>query len=358
MKKALVLLLCTLLMVTCTLTALAASDILDFSFAQNVGYFSEGTAVFKAQSGLCGYVNSEGQIAIAPQFVMAQPFSEGMALVDNGVYYGYIDATGTMVIDYQYKDATDFSEGLAAVRLQDDTWAYIDKTGAMVISLAAYEFDSYSDPGAFNGGVAELSTRSYGTVYIDKTGAATEAPAASAMPITFEKLDFYYPTYQLYNNGAPAGIIEYDSTYAGLYEEEIVPVQGADGLYVIDRDWLFDASTNRILLRDMYGISTVCEEGRILVSNTNGNYFVDVNGRMQSPLVYGAYDFSCGYAVIQVDNGRYGAYTLENGYYFITPNGDLASRRYEKATPFADGLAIVRIDGVWHVMDSEFNLRN
>lgn len=357
MKKALVLLLCTLLMAAFSLTALAASDILDFSFAQNVGYFSEGTAVFQAQSGLCGYVNSEGQIAIAPQFVMAQPFSEGMAVVDNGVYYGYIDTAGTMVIDYQYKDATDFSEGLAAVKLQDDTWAYIDKTGAVVISLAGYGFSTYDAPGAFTGGVAELVTKN-GTVCIDKTGAEIETPATAAVPITFEKLDFYYPTYQLYNNGVPAGIIEYDSTYAGLYEGEIVPVQGADGLYVIDRDWLFDASTNRILLRDMYGISTVCEEGRILVSNTNGSYFVDVNGRMQIPLVYGAYEFSCGYAVIQVDNGRYGECMLENGYYFITPDGDLASRRYEKATPFADGLAIVRIDGVWHVMDSEFNLRN
>jgi hypothetical protein len=124
--------------------------------------FSEDVAAVLIATKL-GFIDKTGAIAIQPQYTVANRFSQGLAVVcvgdvGKGGKWGYIDKTGTMVIDAKYDLAYDFSEGLAPVRILADEkytditgvshyltegahdmkgirgrWAYIDRTGQIVI---------------------------------------------------------------------------------------------------------------------------------------------------------------------------------------------------------------------------------
>src|SRR5438309_11671360 len=50
------------------------------------------------QNGRLGYVNSRGQVKIAPQFDQAGPFSDGLAPVSVGGRAGYIDTEGKIAV--------------------------------------------------------------------------------------------------------------------------------------------------------------------------------------------------------------------------------------------------------------------
>lgn len=80
-----------------------------------------------------GYVDADGREVIAPQFLAALPFREGLAAVRVAAGWGYIDATGRWVVRPAYVDATSFAQGRAAVRDLSGAWGYIDHSGTMVI---------------------------------------------------------------------------------------------------------------------------------------------------------------------------------------------------------------------------------
>lgn len=68
-----------------------------------VGYFSDGLATYQDASGM-GYIDTTGQIAIAPTFASAGPFGQGLAQVFEGPEdrtagrYAYIDTAGQVVV--------------------------------------------------------------------------------------------------------------------------------------------------------------------------------------------------------------------------------------------------------------------
>jgi hypothetical protein len=150
--------------------------------------FSEGLAVIATYEGGYkeGYVDTSGRVAIAPQFDAASDFRGGLAAVgfdtertqncsdcDPNQHWGYIDKTGTIAIKPQYHHAGNFSEGLAAVETDDEQWGFIDKAGRVVI---ANQFEYASE---FSEGVAcVMSNKKYG--YIDKTGHMAIKPQFSS----------------------------------------------------------------------------------------------------------------------------------------------------------------------------------
>jgi hypothetical protein len=109
-------------------------------------------------SGKWGYINTNGQLVIDPQFDYAGNFRQGRAVICLGKpcswwdvdsssgsdeRWGYIDAAGKMVITPQYGKAAEFSEGLASVCTGDCSSnptkafsrGYIDRDGKTVIAM-------------------------------------------------------------------------------------------------------------------------------------------------------------------------------------------------------------------------------
>jgi hypothetical protein len=145
--------------------------------------FSEGLASIKIE-GKYGYIDKTGKIAIEPQFVFAYQFQENLAVVTVGTSLrnyqrGYIDKDGNWAIEPQFQNAQWFSEGLAAVRV-DDRWKYIDKTGETVISGQFQGIDNTSirTIHPFSDGLALVRMEDTAG-YIDKTGQFAIAPQYS-----------------------------------------------------------------------------------------------------------------------------------------------------------------------------------
>jgi hypothetical protein len=108
----------------------------DFSAQQ----FNDGLALVMTADAsgqaLVGYINSSGQVVIAPTAELANPsasryFSEGLLAFQRGQTWGYIDRTGNVAIAPRFDDADPFRQGRAKVRI-GKRWAYIDRTGRII----------------------------------------------------------------------------------------------------------------------------------------------------------------------------------------------------------------------------------
>jgi len=124
---------------------------------------SEGLVpVTDFNTGLCGFLNDHGELAIDAMFDDAKEFSEGLAPVRKDDKWGFINKSGNWVIQPQFQDARSFSDGMAAVGT-NAKWHFIDKSGKQVL---AGEFDTVEP---FSEGVAHVSVGSK-KGWIDKTG--------------------------------------------------------------------------------------------------------------------------------------------------------------------------------------------
>jgi hypothetical protein len=92
--------------------------------------FPVPTCVF--EGGLCGALNRDGSIAVAPQFDWVDKFYEGRARVRSGGRYGYVDTVGRVVVQPQYETAGAYWRGYAEVSI-DGKSALIDPEGRQVL---------------------------------------------------------------------------------------------------------------------------------------------------------------------------------------------------------------------------------
>ncbi len=91
------------------------------------------------RNGKFGFTDETGRMVIPCQWIYAEPFSEGLALVQNNdKLYGFIDKKGVKIIPCKWHRATSFHEGRARVRKpydnpDDERFGYIDCAGNVVI---------------------------------------------------------------------------------------------------------------------------------------------------------------------------------------------------------------------------------
>lgn len=113
--------------------ALPPGIVLDPFYGDN---FSEGLlAVMREEDGLYGFIDTEGKLAIAPQYSWVECFSEGLCCVyDEADRAGYINRRGEWVIPPRYDSGADFSLGTALVSL-GDVYILLDAAGQ---ELACY----------------------------------------------------------------------------------------------------------------------------------------------------------------------------------------------------------------------------
>jgi len=85
------------------------------------------------ENGLCGAVNRDGSIAVAPKFDFVDEFHEGRAVVRLAGLYGYVDLKGRTVVEPQHALAGPYRLGLAEVDVGGKS-ALIDLEGKEVLA--------------------------------------------------------------------------------------------------------------------------------------------------------------------------------------------------------------------------------
>jgi hypothetical protein len=91
-----------------------------------------------------GYIDRNGIVTVQPRpgiYSYAYPFSNGLARVRNDREEGYIDKAGKFAIEPNFIHAEDFHGGLALVMGEEVGRAYIDTSGKVV-----YKFPGAAAP--------------------------------------------------------------------------------------------------------------------------------------------------------------------------------------------------------------------
>ncbi len=252
-----------------------------------------------------GYLDKNGDMAIAPIFEAASPFTgHGLAAVCVDGKWGFVNEDGELAVPCTFEAAGDFSRnGLAPVK-KDGTWGYINKGGKIVINPQFDGAQAFSDEGIALVMIDDL----YG--YINRRG-------VYVIPPQFEAARGFaqdgYATVKSYG-------------YWGLIDKH--------GNYVINPqfDALYEFSAN--------GLALVVKNGKCGYIDRDGVYVVE-------PTYAGASSFSeNGLALVQTNEGLYG---------FINKRGEFAvEARFYDARPFENGLAAVQFSAeaeLWGYID-------
>lgn len=119
---------------------------------KGVGDFYNGMAWIQTTDDLYGYINTDFEVVIKPQYLYADRFSENLAAVCMNEKLAYLDKSGTIVIqtelDYYPDFETDynsliedrrFSDGYAYMYTEDGHY-FIDRSGNVLLSEALSPF--------------------------------------------------------------------------------------------------------------------------------------------------------------------------------------------------------------------------
>lgn len=159
------------------------------SALQEICHFSEGLAAFR-MNDLWGYMDRDGQVRIAPQFKQALAFSQGLAAVQQSAaarsssdcgcdadsdesQWGFIDANGQWAIAPRFYNASSFSQGLARVLVPRKTSMdniYIDRQGQQALEGHFYQAKS------FVGSLALVESADYQQSFITRSGKSVALP--------------------------------------------------------------------------------------------------------------------------------------------------------------------------------------
>ena len=301
------------------------------------------------QDDKVGYMNQKGEVVIAPQYALAFPFSEGLAVVctqtDGGC--GFIDQTGKIIIPTEFKQATRFSDGLAAVRVADKI-GYIDKTGKIVIN-PQYSFSGDFELYTFSEGLAVVRLDDK-LGFIDKTG-------KMAVPAQFDDVSPFFDGLAAASLNKKAGFIDRNGKFVinAQFDGAEPFVNGLAAVKVGGKFGYID-KTGKIVISPQFdkafpfsaeGLALVINDEKIGFINRSGTYAISPQFVLSGwffPLPWefaffvtneiGRVSFSDGLAPVKnKTDGKFG---------YVNSTGNIViDYQFNEALPFYKGLAYV-----------------
>ncbi len=279
--------------------------------------YSEGLAMFRLDDRE-GYVDMNGDVAIAARFDQALPFHDGLAIVRVGAKSGWIDRSGEIVIPAVFDKVQAFSDGLACVLVYDKGgYGYIDRKGQWAI---AAQF-SYAYP--FVEGRARAQVEG-GYGYIDSTGRTVVAPSGDYRIST----DFSGGRAAFHQGTAgwgyldPSGAIVIAPVFfgghafrEGLARATLSGGMSAEGKRTAKR-YGYIGPDGKFVIAPQFDDAGDFSEGRAGVS-VGGRYgFIDAQGKLRVEARYaGVESFSGGLARVWMTNAGRGQHA------YVDPDG-------------------------------------
>jgi len=307
--------------------------------------------------GKWGFIDRTGKFRIAPRYIRANEFSDGVAYVFywdgekrvNGIVdiqgkftrletndyevsfhdglarfqspdgrerkFGYMDKSGRVVIEPQFDYAGDFSEGRTWIQvLKDHEWLYgiIDKTGKFVVSPQFTQ-----QPRDFTEGLARVMGRE-GWGFIDRSG-------KFVIPPKFLSVDSEFA------DGLVAAVYQGDSPRA------VYLTKSGQEAFEIPL-WRQRTPRQQAMEEYRWHINVPFSEGLAPVQSFNKIGFIDKAGKVViEPLFRGTQGFSEGLAGVMII-GSDGNYVWG----FIDRTGNFSiEAQFNHVTPFRGGLARV-----------------
>lgn len=324
------------------------------------------------EGDLYGFVNEENEVAIAPQYEDAQPFSSnGLAGVMVGGKWGYINEKNEMVVEPQYDlVGMFFDNGYAGVS-KDGKFALIDSTGK-IIKSTDYDYhnvystlDYFHEPNVAFLKCYDESASKWGLMNID--GKEILAPEYTDIFLPSENT----PGYSLWSDhGTGLIMVEKDNEMCGLVsqsgeiilepilsygikfgEKDIALVYLYDGTSgYINKEGKFITET-RFVYASLFasnGLAAVCEDyideewGKFGYIGVDGTYEID-------PVFDWASDFtSLGLAYAQ--KGDISGLIISEGEFVYTASGEITD--FYALKVFGDLLQISYSDRTEYVNSS------
>lgn len=120
-----------------------------------------------------GFINSDGEIKINPQFTDARVFADNRSAVKTkDDKWGFIDTNGTYIINPMYKSVSDFNEGIAVVARPNAKPEFIDTAGNVLCMIN----DALYAETVFEGLAKFVSKEDNKSGFVDKTGKIVITP--------------------------------------------------------------------------------------------------------------------------------------------------------------------------------------
>jgi hypothetical protein len=198
---------------------------------------------------LYGYIDLLGGLKIEMKFDDALSFSEGLASVRLGNKWGYINHEGDWVLAPNYVKAKNFSEGLAFVEKEGNTWAFIDQKGNQRIEVKSGLTPSFSQ------GMTAVGS----TNWIWGDGSSVMALKDSDVNSFFGFSEGLVPTILPYNAKVSATRYAYADKYgiiviSGPYEQAYEFSEGLAGVVLNDKLGFIDRNGKQVI-PCMFGIA-------------------------------------------------------------------------------------------------------
>ncbi len=291
------------------------------------------------QGDLYGYVNLSGEFVAAPQFMLARPFSEGLAAVSlDGQTYGYIDRSGALVIEPQFTLAGDFIRGIALVGVADaergDTrFAYINRRGELLFDGA-----SFAVALPFSQGLAGVSQDGRTLGFMDLSGTVVITPTYDfAFPFSEGLAAVELKDKYGYINSLGEIVIEPQYDYALPFSDGLAPV-------IVNEKTGYINQQGHYVIEPIFERGDTFSEGLAAVLSEGQEHFIDVRGRILTEELNftNAMPFSEGLAAVEVA-GLYG--------YIDRTGGVVIEPQFTAAGEFANGLAVVETGDTRGVID-------
>ncbi len=268
-----------------------------------------------------GCIDGNGKIIIPIEYDLIYPYTEGLAVVNQGGdydenyyfvggLYGYYDQNGKLAIPLSYEDASNFSEGLARVK-KKGKFGFINKQNQIIIPCQYEEVQSFSD------GLAIVKIKEkYGA--IDKTGKLV-------IPAVYDEIN------------------DFNEGFAAIYHfQEMLVDEEYGSSYRKGKYGLINKS-NALIVDTIYDFVGYFEEGKATVRNEGKMGILNGQGKLIVPIEFEEIStFSEGLAIV----GKYmDENELEYRYGFINEKGELLiDFKFTYAYEFNQGIAMVERD--------------